>query len=347
MESVSSIERSRGFSPVVMGVKPMGAPRRSDPRRRQPRYSSIGQAPCRTSDIAALKMTPVFFSAMIFIIAMAAGVLDSFIISGGEVGSIPFPGDTVSPVPVLKASVEAHEADFDIVELVSTRHLIERDETLSRIAYAYGLNPATLISINGLQGPKDIKTGRFLLVPYMDGIRITPRQDESVEDVARYYGTTADMVRRIPDSRDFFVSGGRVFEMAPSVLPRDVFLYPVSGRILTAFGEGVDGLTRIPYRSEGIDLSAEIGTPVRASRDGTVILTGQHPSYGLYAIMSHTGGWKSFYGHLNRVDVAPGDSLKSGTALGTVGSSGTARSPRLHFALIRGEESVDPLDYLY
>lgn len=347
MESVSSIERSRDFSPVAMGVKPMGAPRCSDPRRREPRYASVGQIRHRTYNLVRLKMTPVFLSALIFIMTTAAGFLDSFIVSGGRVDGVPFPGDTVSPVPVLKASVESYEAEDDIVELVSTRHLIEKGETLSRIAYLYGLNPATLISINGLQGPKDIEAGKFLLVPYMDGVRVIPHEGESIEDVAHYYGTTADMVQRIPDSRDLFVSGGRVFEIAPSVLPRDVFLYPVSGRILTAFGEGVDRLTRIPYRSEGIDLSAEIGTPVRASRDGTVILTGQHPSFGLYAIMSHAGGWKSFYGYMNRVDVAPGDTLKSGTPLGTVGSSGTARSPRLHFALIRGDESVDPLDYLY
>lgn len=156
----------------------------------------------------------------------------------------------------------------------------------------------------------------------------------------------------VPHYREIILSrwdreSGSAVSIIPSSFIRDLFLYPVSGRIITAFGEGVDNLTGITYDSEGIDLSAAAGTSVTASREGSVILTGHHSSYGLYVIMAHSGGWKSFYGHLSRIDVAPGDELESGTAMGVSGDSGTARSPRLHFALIHNGVSVDPLDYLY
>ena len=218
--------------------------------------------------------------------------------------------------------------------------------TLSFVSYKYGLSPATLISVNRLQRPEDLKVGSVLIIPYRDGVRQRAHDGESSSDAALRLGVDPDSIQILPDG-DFFVSGKSYTGEIPAAFADDMFRYPVSGRVITPFGSGVDDLTDIPYRSDGIDLAAELGTPVVASRKGEVILTGHHSSYGLYVILDHSKGWKSFYGNLGRIAVAPGDSLDGGTVLGTAGKSGTARSPRLHFVLIKNGETVDPLDYLY
>ena len=101
-----------------------------------------------------------------------------------------------------------------------------------------------------------------------------------------------------------------------------------------------------PYDSEGINISVESGTYVRASRPGRIIKTGQHDSYGLYVMLEHSDDWMSFYAHFKRVDVAPGDRINQLDVLGLAGDSGIARSAQLHFALIHRKQAVDPLDYL-
>ncbi len=280
-------------------------------------------------------------------ILVGTGLLDKWVLMAGPVDAGSFPGDAELVVPVLLASIDMPGSVGLPVELVYTSHRVARGETLSRISYKYGLSPTTLISINNLKEPDDVRSGVTLIIPYMDGVRVAPRQGESPSDIAVRFDTIPEMVQLLPGSREYFVSGGSADNSTPSSFIKDVFLYPVSGRIITAFGEVVDTLTGISYESEGIDLLSVKGTPVNASREGKVILTGHHSSYGLYVIMSHSGGWKSFYGHLSRVDVAPGDELERGTALGAVGNSGTARSDRLHFALIHEGKSVDPMDYLF
>ena len=273
------------------------------------------------------------------------GVFDNWILIRKAVDTKSFPGD-IEPT-VLKASLGGSIKTDDVEGLVYTMHQVSRGETLSRIAFQYDLSPGTLISINKLTAPEDVAEGATLIVPYRDGVRVSPKGGETVKDTARRFSISPDMVMRVPGTGDFFVSGGIVDEDAAAVSSEAVFLYPVSGKVITAFGEIMDTLTGISYQSDGIDLAAEIGTPVFASREGSVILTGNHSSYGLYVIVAHSGGWKSFYSNLSRIFVAPGDQLNSGTSLGLVGDSGMARSPRLHFVLIQDGKTVDPLDYLY
>jgi murein DD-endopeptidase MepM/ murein hydrolase activator NlpD len=292
-------------------------------------------------------MLPLIISAFVLMCTLGTGILDNWILSRGTKINSSFPGDVKPEVTVLKASVAGPSSAADEVYLVFTRHQVNRGETLSRIAFKYGLSPGTLISINRLRSPAEIVEGKVLTVPYRDGIRVTPQSGESLNDTAGRYKTDLEMVQAIPGTGDYFVSGGIADDGVPEAFFKDVFLYPVAGKVLTAYGDAMDDLTGISYRSDGIDLSAESGVPVLASRKGTVILTGNHSSYGLYVMMSHAGGWKSFYGNLSRVTVAPGDQLDGGNSLGLAGDSGTARGPGVHFVLLLDGESVDPLDHLY
>ncbi|RKX90557.1 MAG: hypothetical protein DRP70_00510 [Spirochaetes bacterium] len=334
---ISGIREGSVYQPLSMGVRPMGKP--VPQVKKHNGLSSISFTP--------LKILPLPAAALMFLLLFGAGFFDRLVLISKPVSFDSSPGDVEPLVRVNKSAIEFPSFENSSLELVFTRHRVLRGETLSRISYKYGLSPSTLISVNSLENPEDVKSGKILIIPYIDGIRVTPLPGESPAEAAVRFGTGIGMVQLIPGSGDYFISGEYSTGSTPASFSKDVFLYPVSGRILTAYGETVDTLTGIGYESEGLDLSAGEGTPVHASKDGTVILTGNHSSYGLYVIMSHSGGWKSFYGHLSRINVAFGDKLESGMSLGLAGRSGTARSPRLYFALIHNGESVDPLDYLY
>ena len=332
-----AVKRSKVHTPPTAGPKPIRRP-----------ATASGRATAE-----GLLSLPVFIAAFVAVVLMGGGLLDRWILTAGTEDAVPVTGTPGTPQPSVSvdlASVSGTAAfrptSRDVPDMVFTRHRVARGETLTRIAYEYGLAPATLISVNGFEKSGDIRPGIALIVPYTDGIRAVPRRGEDAAEVAERFGVEADSLRMLPDG-SFFVTGSAAVPDTSAPISDDVFLYPVDGKVLTAFGQGVDGLTGIPYRSEGIDLSADAGTPVLASRSGTVVLTGQHSSYGLYVMMSHPGGWKSFYGHLGRVDVAVGDTLERGDVLGSSGASGNARTPRLNFSLIRNGEPVDPLDYLF
>lgn len=92
----------------------------------------------------------------------------------------------------------------------------------------------------------------------------------------------------------------------------------------------------------GIDLAAARGTPVMATLPGiaTVILSAT--GYGLHVVIEHGGGLSSLYGHLETVTIASGEYVGGGAVIGTVGSSGNATGPHLHFEIRRDNVPEDP-----
>lgn len=84
-------------------------------------------------------------------------------------------------------------------------------------------------------------------------------------------------------------------------------------------------------RHQGIDLPLHTGEPVRAAFDGKVRLSKYYTGYGNLVIIRHENGLETFYGHLSRRDVKPGDWVSAGDVIGLGGSTGRSTGPHLHF----------------
>jgi murein DD-endopeptidase MepM/ murein hydrolase activator NlpD len=90
--------------------------------------------------------------------------------------------------------------------------------------------------------------------------------------------------------------------------------------------------TKRPHR--GTDYAAPRGTPVYAAGDGRVVEAGYNRSNGNYLFIQHGEGFKTHYLHLNKKRVARGDRVKQGQVIGTVGSTGAATGPHLHYEFL-------------
>jgi hypothetical protein len=93
----------------------------------------------------------------------------------------------------------------------------------------------------------------------------------------------------------------------------------------------------------GIDLIASQGTPVQAAASGRVVFAGfASGGWGRLVVVLHSGGVRTLYAHLSKIDVRLGAMVATGTRVGLVGSSGDATGPHLHFEVrVRGA-AVDP-----
>jgi len=95
----------------------------------------------------------------------------------------------------------------------------------------------------------------------------------------------------------------------------------------------------------GVDFAAPTGTRVRASSDGVVEFAGQQRGYGNVVILEHRGEYKTLYAHLHGFaeGIRRGARVRQGDAIGTVGSTGWATGPHLHYELMVRGEQVDPM----
>lgn len=140
----------------------------------------------------------------------------------------------------------------------------------------------------------------------------------------------------------------------PSASPAPlVFTWPVKGSILS--GYCVDALaydvTMGDWRTHnGIDIAADVGTPVKATAAGTVSDVFADDLLGTVVVVDHGSNLTSLYANLTAVPtVKAGDKVSTGTVLGAVGRTASAESGQkshLHFAMFVSDQSVSPEDFL-
>jgi murein DD-endopeptidase MepM/ murein hydrolase activator NlpD len=83
---------------------------------------------------------------------------------------------------------------------------------------------------------------------------------------------------------------------------------------------------------QGVDISVGTGTPIKAWKDGVVVLVRNSPGgYGKYAIVKHGNKYHTLYAHCSSVDVSKGQQVKEGQVIAKVGSTGRSTGPHLHF----------------
>lgn len=93
---------------------------------------------------------------------------------------------------------------------------------------------------------------------------------------------------------------------------------------------------------DGVDIAAAKGTPVVAAADGKVLEAGYDENHGNSIRIAHADGYTSMYAHLASCDVKQGQRVTGGQRIGTVGDTGRATGPHLHFELARDGRRLDP-----
>lgn len=121
---------------------------------------------------------------------------------------------------------------------------------------------------------------------------------------------------------------------------------PVNGRLSGLFGRRrvFNGEPRNPHG--GMDIAAPRGTTVYAPADGKVILTGDYFFNGNSVFIEHGQGLITMFCHLNGIDVKQGMRVQRGQRIATVGSTGRATGPHLHWGIYLNRVAVDPILFI-
>lgn len=130
------------------------------------------------------------------------------------------------------------------------------------------------------------------------------------------------------------------------IAPSLRFQRPTPGALTASFGMRriFNGESRSPHA--GLDIRAPQGQAVRAPAAGTVVLTGDFFFSGNAVFIAHGEGVVSLLGHLSKITVKQGQTVKAGDRVGEVGSTGRASGPHLHWSLGLNNAWVDPRIFL-
>jgi len=230
------------------------------------------------------------------------------------------------------------------------QYITRQGEDLQSIAARCNIPYSALASLNRLTSPVSLQTGTLILLPSCPGIYI-PEIPES--DLEKLIGVSRLGEQESVELRIRMAGVLRIFHFFPGAdytpterayfLNAGFFRFPLQTyRLTSSYGIRENPVTGNIGLHQGIDLAAPEGTEVYSAADGTVIEIGDDPVYGIYIIVSHNDRWTSLYGHLQRVETVLRQSIKSGTLIGRVGTTGQSTGPHLHFELRQDGRALDP-----
>ena len=125
------------------------------------------------------------------------------------------------------------------------------------------------------------------------------------------------------------------------------WIVPVSyKRLESPFGNRTAPTAGASSYHQGVDLSADKGTPVYASRGGQVSVATFGSAAGYYVKINHLDGFSSIYMHLNNYVVSAGQNVSQGQLIGYVGKTGVATGYHLHFGILYNGAYVNPANYV-
>ena len=125
------------------------------------------------------------------------------------------------------------------------------------------------------------------------------------------------------------------------------WIRPCSYVMLTSpFGNRNSGIAGASTYHQGVDLAGPAGTPIYASRGGTVTRATYGSSSGYYVSINHHDGYSSIYMHMTNYVVSAGQVVAQGQVIGYMGSTGISSGNHLHFGISYNGVYVNPCAYV-
>lgn len=199
--------------------------------------------------------------------------------------------------------------EINILPVIGVWHTVRAGETLAGIAAYYKVKPEQITGYapNNLDAASPLTAGRKLIIPGGE----KPFEAHIV-----------------------YTEGGAVTVNAPVQPGR--FIWPCTGAITTLYGK---------YHL-AIDIANKAGTPIYASDSGTVVQAGELGTLGLNVQVEHNGGYRTYYGHMQKILVQEGQTVQRGEQIGEMGSTGKSTGPHTHFIMRLYGGAVNPVRYL-
>lgn len=200
-------------------------------------------------------------------------------------------------------------------------HRVQRGDSLYSISWSYGYDYRDVAKWNNLQSPYSLKEGQHIsFIPPVGTVVHAPVKPVLNDSVAR-------APRQIPATPSEKFSSDITWQ------------WPTNGSVLNRFDVNNSS-------NKGINISGQLGQPVRASASGKVVYSGSGLiGYGKLIILKHNETLLSAYAHNKNLLVTEGEFVDAGKQIAEMGSSG-ANDVMLHFEIRRDGVPVDPLGYL-
>jgi len=215
------------------------------------------------------------------------------------------------------------------------------------------LDMDTMMSVNDLSSPAQVGPGSIVFISNMRGVILAGNNLAAIKNVMVNekidikYVLKANKIKNVT-KKFLFIPCGKLTKVERSLFLGSAFMNPLRKGILTS---GF-GTRRNPFNArkrefhKGVDIGCSMNTDVHAARAGRVIYTGYQGGYGRLVVIEHEYGYRTYYGHLNRILTKKGDRINAGQRIAKSGNTGRSTGPHLHFEIRKNGRAMNPKSYI-
>lgn len=280
--------------------------------------------------------------------------------------------DTLSGVSVLRNANNITRTDEDIqaeedkYRKETIYYTVQPGDSISTIAYRFGVSVNTVLWENDLNAYSIIRPGNRLAILQTSGISYRVKSGDNLSKIAKRYDVTAkDIIdsnnikdrNKLRSGQKLIIPGGRKIKYTASSKKsysaidaiRDIVKAgsnPVTSNKMYWPTEGHRITQYYSWRHRGLDIANKTGTPLYASDAGIVEYAGWGKGYGNQIIINHGGGKKTRYAHASKLYVKKGQRVDKSEAIAAMGSTGWSTGPHIHFEIIINGKKQNPLNYI-
>ena len=245
-------------------------------------------------------------------------------------------------------------------------YTVQKGDTVSTIAQKFGISNDTIRWANDLSDDT-INVGDSLQILPVTGISYKVQSGDTVYSIAKKLATDPQKIVDFPfndfaNPETFSLVTGQMLIVPDGIKPSEQpFIRPqvyiAQGPSSTSFSASgftwpVHGIITqfASWYHEALDLAAPYGTPIVAAKSGVVTEAntgGWNYGYGNNVVIDNGGGYSSLYGHMEAVNVSPGQQVVGGsTVIGWIGMTGRTTGPHVHFEVRQNGTAINPLPFL-
>lgn len=171
----------------------------------------------------------------------------------------------------------------------------------------------------------------------------SPVRDYTIREIASELGSVVSLLKDRKRKLEILEEAIMEKDLKTHSVPSG---WPVrSGYITSNYGTRVHPIKRRRIFHQGVDFAAPRGSPIVAVADGVVVFSGKRSGYGRMVDIRHVDGLVTRYAHNQSNLVEEGQRVRQGQKIATVGSSGTATGPHVHFEVLKNGQHQNPIRY--